>query len=145
MALYQNTKNGQIVEFIGHHDKNWAMVKSQSGEVSYVSIENLLEWKQGTGRTQTVAKPQLVKRDIEKEEKEFTAPVIPPETRINLNMATQQILTQAIKGIGHSSAKQIVELRSSLPDERFTSWDQLRQVKRVNWDSIIDEDIAWIG
>ena len=145
MALYQNQKNGQIVEFIGHHDKDWAMVKNQSGEVSYVSIESLLEWKQGTGRTQTVAKPQLVKRDIEKEEKEFTAPVIPPETRINLNMATQQILTQAIKGIGHSSAKQIVELRTSLPDERFTSWDQLRQVKRVNWDSIIEEDIAWIG
>ena len=72
-------------------------------------------------------------------------PIIPPETRINLNMATQQVLTQAIKGIGHSSAKQIVELRTSLPDERFTSWDQLRQVKRVNWDSIIEEDIAWIG
>ena len=121
------------------------MVRNQSGEVSYVSIENLLEWKQGTGRTQVVAKPQLVKRDLEKEEKEFEAPLIPPETRINLNMATQQILTQAIKGIGHSSAKQIVELRTSLPDERFTSWDQLRQVKRVNWDSIIDEDIAWIG
>ena len=145
MALYQNTKNGQIVEFIGHHDKDCAMVKNQSGEVSYVYVDNLLEWKQGTGRTQTVAKPQLVKRDVEKEEKEFQAPIIPPETRINLNMATQQVLTQAIKGIGHSSAKQIVELRTSLPDERFTSWDQLRQVKRVNWDSIIEEDIAWIG
>ena len=33
-TLYQNTKNGQIVEFVGHHDKDWAMVKNQSGEVS---------------------------------------------------------------------------------------------------------------
>ena len=143
--LYQNTKNGQIVEFVGHHDREWAMVKNQSGEVSYVSLENLLEWEKGRGRTQRVAKSQATKRDKQKEEAEFKAPVIPPETRINLNLATQQVLTQAIKGIGHSSAKQIVELRSSLPGERFTGWDQLRQVKRVNWDQIIDEDIAWIG
>ena len=143
--LYQNTKNGQIVEFIGHHDKDCAMVKNQSGEVSYVYVDNLVEWKQGTGRTQVVAKPQKIKRDIEKEEKELSKPVIPPETRINLNLATQQVLTQAIKGIGHSSAKQIIELRASLPNERFTSWEQLRAVKRVNWDAVIDSDVTWIG
>ena len=144
-TLYQNTKNGQIVEFIGHHDKDWAMVKNQSGEVSYVSLSNLLEWEKGTGRTQRVAKPQVLASEQKKEEAEFTKPVIPPETRINLNLATQQVLTQAIKGIGHSSAKQIVELRGTLPNERFTSWDQLRAVKRVNWDAVIDSDVAWIG
>lgn len=144
-TLYQNTKNGQVVEFIGHHDKDWAMVKNQAGEVSYVALDNLLEWEKGTGRTQRVAKPQKLAADVKKEEKEVAAPVIPPETRINLNLATQQVLTQAIKGIGHSSAKQIVELRSSLPNERFTSWDQLRAVKRVNWDAVIDSDVAWIG
>ena len=143
--LYQNTKNGQIVEFIGHHDKDWAMVKNQSGEVSYVALDNLLEWEKGSGRTQRVAKPQQIKRDIDKQESEQKAPAIPPETRINLNLATQQVLTTAIKGIGHSSAKQIIELRSSLPNERFTTWDQLRQVKRVNWDAVIDSDVAWIG
>lgn len=144
-TLYQNTKNGQIVEFVGHHDKDWAMVKNQSGEVSYVSLDNLLEWKKDTGRTQIAPKPQKLASDIKKEESEVAKPVIPPETRINLNLATQQILTQAIKGIGHSSAKQIIELRSSLPNERFTNWDQLRQVKRVNWDAVIDSDVAWIG
>lgn len=144
-TLYQNSKNGQVVEFIGHHDKEWAMVKNQSGEVSYVAIENLVEWEEGKGKTQRVAKPQKTLRDKSKDEKEFKNPTIPPETRININLATQQALTQHIKGLGHSSAKQVVELRQSLPDERFTNWDQLRQVKRVNWDAVIDSDVAWIG
>lgn len=144
-TLYQNTKNGQIVEFIGHHDKDWAMVKNQSGEVSYVALDNLLEWEMGKGRTQRVPKPQVTLAEEKKEAAEAKAPVIPPERRINLNLATQQVLTTAIKGIGHSSAKQIIELRSSLPNERFTSWEQLRAVKRVNWDAVIDSDVAWIG
>ena len=144
-TLFHNTKNGQIVEFIGHHDKDWAMVKNQSGEVSYVQVEMLVEWEQGKGKTQRVAKPAKTNRDKQKDEREFQAPLIPPETRINMNLATTQALTQMIKGIGHSSAKQIIELRQSLPDERFTSWDQLRQVKRVNWDAVIDSDVAWIG
>jgi len=121
------------------------MVKNQSGEVSYVQVDQLVEWEQGKGKTQRVAKPQQTLRDREKDEREFKSPVIPPETRININLATQQALTQYIKGIGHSSAKQVIELRQSLPDERFTSWDQLRQVKRVNWDNVIESDVAWIG
>lgn len=144
-ALFQNTKNGQVVEFIGHHDKDWAMVKNQSGEVSYVSVDNLVEWEQGKGKTQRVAKPQRLKKEVDKDAAEFKNPVIPPETRININIATQAAISQHIKGIGHSAAKQIVELRSSLPDERFTNWDQLKQVKRVNWDAVIDSDVAWIG
>ena len=144
-ALFQNSKNGQVVEFIGHHDKDWAMVKNQSGEVSYVQVDQLVEWEKGKGKTQRVAKPQRIKKDVEKEQKDFEGSVIPPETRININIATQQALTQYIKGIGHSSAQQIIELRQSLPEERFTNWDQLRQVKRVNWDAVIDSDVAWIG
>lgn len=144
-ALFQNTKNGQVVEFIGHHDKDWAMVKNQTGEVSYVSVENLVEWEQNKGKTQRVAKPQRTKKEVSKDESEFQPSVIPPETRININIATQQAISQHIKGIGHSAAKQIVELRSSLPGERFTTWDQLKQVKRVNWDAVIDSDVAWIG
>ena len=143
--LYQNSKNGQVVEFIGHHDKSWAMVKNQSGEVSYVSVDNLVEWEEGKGKTQRVAKPQKTLQAKKKDEADPKSPTIPPETRININLATQQALTQHIKGLGHSSAKQVIELRSSLPGERFTTWDQLRQVKRVNWDAVIDSDVAWIG
>ena len=54
--LYQNTKNGQLVEFIGHHDKDWAMVKTSSGAVQYVSLEDLVSYEAGKGRTgKTVA------------------------------------------------------------------------------------------
>ena len=143
--LYQNEKNGQIVEFINQHGEDCAMVKNQSGQVSYVYVQNLKEWSQETGRTAVTAQPQLVKREKEKQERELKPPAIPPETRVNLNLATHQVLTTHLRGIGNSSAKQIIELRASLPDERFTNWDQLRQIKRVNWDAIIDEDSAWIG
>ena len=52
---------------------------------------------------------------------------------------------KAIKGIGYATAKKIIELRMSLPGERFKNLDQLRKVGRVDWDQIIAEDLIYIG
>jgi DNA uptake protein ComE-like DNA-binding protein len=143
MALYQNVKNGQIVEFISHHDKEWAMVKNASGSVAYVSLADLVSYEPGKGRTGEKIEPQTAER--EKDEDALPESAIPADTRLNLNVATAEGIAKQVKGIGYATAKKIVELRLSLPGERFKNLEQLRKVGRVDWDQVIAEDLIYIG
>jgi DNA uptake protein ComE-like DNA-binding protein len=143
MALYQNTRNGQIVEFISHHDKDWAMIKNASGAIQYVALADLVSYEPGKGRTGAVPQPQSA--EVEVNEDLIPEAVIPVDTRLNINAASAEAIAKAIKGIGYSSAKKIVELRLSLSGERFTTLDQLRRIGRVDWDQVIGEDLIYIG
>lgn len=142
MALYQHQRTGQIVELISYHDSDYAMVKNASGVVSYVELAELHEYEPGKGRTgEQPASPNR------KEEESDNVPVqvIPPDTRLNLNGATAQLIADRIKGIGYATAKRIVELRMSLPGERFVTLDQVRSVKRVDWDEVLGEDLIYVA
>lgn len=143
MALYQNLKNGQIVEYIAHHDAEWAMIKNAAGNVSYARLEDLVSYEPGVGRTGVTPEPQ----SGEKKKDEDTIPesVIPPDMRVNLNTASAEEMAKRVKGIGYATAKRIVELRSSLPGERFKELEQVRKIGRVDWDEIIAEDAIYIG
>ncbi len=143
MALYQNQKNGQIVEFISHHDKDWAMVKNASGAVNYVQLADLISYEPGKGRTGKTIEPQT--GDEDKNEDVLPESVIPAETRLNLNIATAEAIAKHVKGIGYATAKKIVELRLALPGERFTNLEQLRKIGRVDWDEVIKEDLIYVG
>lgn len=143
MSLYQNTKNGQIVEFVGYHDKDFAMTKNANGSVSYVALADLVSYEPGKGRTGEVPESQTA--EPEQDENKIPESAIPADTRLNLNTATPEAIAKAIKGIGYATAKKIIELRMSLPGERFKNLDQLRKVGRVDWDQIIAEDLIYIG
>ncbi len=143
MALYQNTKNGQIVEFISYHDKDWAMIKNAAGQVDYLALSDLISYEPGKGRTGDVPKP--VVSDKDKDEDKLPDTAIPADTRVNLNVATAEGIAKAVKGIGYSTAKKIIELRLSLPGERFKTLDQLRKIGRVDWDEVIAEDLIYIN
>lgn len=142
MSLFQNERNGQIVELISYHDKDYAMVRNQSGSVSYVTLKDLVAYEPGKGRTG--AKPEGL---IAKEAEEDKAPVsvIPPDTRLNLNLATADMIAQRIKGVGYSTAKKIIETRMSLPGEKFQNLEQLKSVGRVDWDQVIEDDLVYVG
>ena len=142
MALYQNQKNGQIVEFIAHHDKEWAMIKNASGQVSYVPLSDLVSYEPGKGRTGGVIEPQTAEKD--KDEDKIPETAIPADTRVNLNVATAEGIAKTVKGIGYATAKKVVELRLSLPGERFKDLSQLRKIGRVDWDTVIAEDLIYI-
>lgn len=143
MALYQNTKNGQLVEFIAHHDKDYAMIRNSAGVVQYVPLAELVSYEPGKGRTGEVPKPQSAESPID----EDTIPeaAIPVDTRLNINTATAEVIAKAVKGIGYSTAKKIVELRLSLPGERFNNLDQLKRIGRVDWDEVIGADLIYVG
>jgi len=142
MSLYQNTTNGQLVEFISHHDKDYAMVKNSSGSVQYVALKDLVSYEAGKGRTgKTIESQSADKVD----EDALPETIIPVDTRLNVNVATAEALAKQVKGIGYATAKKIIELRLSLPGERFKNLDQLKKIGRVDWDEVIAADLIYVA
>ena len=143
MSLYQNQKNGQIVEFIGHHDKDWAMVKNSAGVVQYVALDDLVSYEANKGRTGEKIEPQSAEKS--KDEDKIPETAIPVDTRLNINVATAEGIAKSVKGIGYATAKKILELRMSLPGEKFKNIDQLRKISRVDWDQVIKDDLIYVA
>ena len=142
MALVKDITTGQIVEFIGYHDVDFAMVRANDGRTYYPQLTNLLFFEPGAGTSTDGPQPQ--KTAAQQAEEEAPSSVIPPETRMNINGASAEQLV-SLKGIGYATAKKIVELRNSLPGERFTSLEQLRGIERVEWNEVFKEDQFFVG
>ncbi len=51
------------------------------------------------------------------------------------------MIADHIKGIGLKTAREIKDLQLSLSGEKFANLDQLRQIKRVDWDAVIAADL----
>jgi DNA uptake protein ComE-like DNA-binding protein len=140
--LFQDTKTGKLVEFINKHDKEFAMVRDAGGNITYVNLDSLVPYSTEKGRLAKVAAPQI---QPEKEE-EVPSTVVPMEdTRLNLNVASAEIIAKRLPGVGYTTAKRIVELRMSLSGERFSNLKQLENIPRVNWDQLIEEDLIFIS
>ena len=140
--LFQDTKTGKLVEFINKHDKEFAMVRDAGGNITYVNLDALVPYDKDKGRLSKVAAPQI---EVEKEE-ELKEPVVPHEdTRLNLNVATAEIIAKRLPGVGYTTAKRIIELRMSLSGERFSNLKQLENIPRVNWEQLIADDLIFIS
>ena len=140
--LMQDQKTGKLVEFIGTHDKEYAMIRDGAGNVSYVTLEQLVPYAPRKGRLSKVSAPQL---EVEKEEK-LPETVVPQEdTRLNLNTASAEIIAKRLPGVGYTTAKRIVELKMSLSGERFSNLKQLENIPRVNWEQLIADDLIFIA
>ena len=140
--LFQDTKTGKLVEFINKHDKEFAMVRDAGGSITYVNLEALVPYDKEKGRLSKIAAPEI---EVEKEEK-YVEPVVPHEdTRLNLNIATAEIIAKRLPGVGYTTAKRIIELRMSLSGERFSNLKQLENIPRVNWEQLIEDDLIFIS
>ena len=139
--LFQDEHTGQLVEFMSKFDKDYAMCKDASGNVVYLSLEQLVPYDKLKGRLPKLSIPELVP-----EEEKAPELVVPQEDiRLNLNMATAEQIQKRLPGVGYSTAKKIVELRMSLSGERFANLKQLENIPRVNWDQLISDDLIFIS
>tara|TARA_R110002049_G_scaffold39201_1_gene120901 strand:+ start:984 stop:1412 length:429 start_codon:yes stop_codon:yes gene_type:complete len=139
--LFQDTKTGKLVEFVNKHDKEYAMVRDATGNVTYLALNQLVPYEQGKGRLAKVTAPVL-----EVKEEEAPSRVVPlEESRLNLNTATAEFIQKRLPGVGFATAKKIVEMRMSLSGERFANLKQLENIPRVNWDQLIEEDLIFIS
>ena len=139
--LFQDSKTGKLVELISKHDKEFAMVRDAGGNVSYLTLDQLVPYDKQKGRLAKVTAPELI---VPEEEAPYN--VVPIEdTRLNLNLAPAEQIAKRLPGVGFATAKKIVELRMSLSGERFANLKQLENIPRVNWEQLIEEDLIFIS
>ena len=115
-------------------DIEWADADDQDGRVFTAYKTEVVPDQKATKQVKSL---QVKDAAAQEEVRKF-----PPETRLNVNAATAQMIADHIKGIGLKTAREIKDLQLSLSGERFHSLDQLKQIKRVDWDSVFAADLV---
>ena len=132
--LFKNTKTGARVKVISELDNGEVlMVEDQDGRVYHAVSSQLVADAPATKKVKTL---QIKDKAAKEEPREF-----PPDKRLNINGATAQMIADHIKGIGLKTAREIKDLQMSLSGERFANLQQLKQIKRVDWDAVIAADL----
>ena len=126
-----------------HDDGEYYMVRSDtSGKVFFAhkdQVNDPPEEDKGSdeGVNQGLSRRGRRKVSQPKDEKKVVVkPQVPTDNRVNLNNLTAEGLTQVLPGVGIKTAKEIIDLKQGLPGERFTKLDQLKAVKRIDWDEV---------
>ena len=136
-TLFKHKKTGARVKVISElkdsNDCDYFMVEDQDSRTFYAYNYELEADVQGTKKVKTL---QIKDKASKEEPRDF-----PPETRLNINGATPQMIADHIKGIGVKTAREIKDLQMSLSGERFNNLEQLKQIKRVDWDSVFSADL----
>lgn len=127
--LYQHTKTGARIKVISEWDNgDWFLVEDQDGRLYTVYKTEITP---DESATKTVKTLQIKDKAAKEEPRAF-----PPDVRLNINSATAQMIADHIKGIGLKTARELKDIQMSLSGERFTTLEQLKQVKRVDWESV---------
>jgi hypothetical protein len=132
-----------------HDDGEYFMVRSSTtGRVFFAHKDQVDDHTEDTSPTPGTNSLQTRRgrRPLKKEEGEVAVvkPLPPTDNRINLNNLTPEGLTQCLPGVGLKTAKEIVELRQSLPGERFTKLEQLESIKRVEWKEVFATGVIYV-
>ena len=132
--LYQHKKTGARVKIVSEWDNgDWFMVEDQDGRLFTAYKTELTPDEEATKKDKTL---QVKDKAAQEEPRTF-----PPDTRLNINGATAQMIADHIKGIGLKTAREIKDLQMSLSGERFNNLEQLKQIKRVDWDAVLAADL----
>jgi DNA uptake protein ComE-like DNA-binding protein len=132
--LYQHKKTGARVKVVSELDNgDWFMVEDQDGRLYTAYKSELIPDEEATKKVKTL---QVKDKAAKEDPRDF-----PPDHRLNVNSATAQMLADHIKGIGLKTAREIKDLQMSLSGERFNNLEQLKQIKRVDWESVLAADL----
>ena len=134
-TLFKHKKTGARVKVISELDNgDCFMVEDQDSRTFYAYKHELENDPEGTKKVKTL---QIKDKAAKEEPRDF-----PPETRLNINGATAQMIADHIKGIGLKTAREIKDLQMSLSGEKFANLEQLKGIKRVDWDEIFKENLV---
>ena len=133
--LYQHKKTGARVKVVSEWDNgDWYMVEDQDGRLYTAYKSELVPDEDATKKVKTL---QVKDKASQEEPRTF-----PPDTRLNINGATAQMIADHIKGIGLKTAREIKDLQMSLSGERFNNLEQLKQIKRVDWEAVFAANLV---
>ena len=65
----------------------------------------------------------------------------PVDVRLNINTASARQIADALPGVGLKTAREIKDLQSSMLGEKFIKLDQLKSIKRIDWDELIKDNL----
>lgn len=141
--LYQYKPTGGLVEMIAKHGDNVVMCIDSQDEVLYVEEQDLIPHLEATNeklRTEERLTAQLESEGV-KPAIPLPKETFPVDTRININTASARQIADHLPGVGLKTARDIKDLQLSMPGEKFLKLDQLKAIKRVDWDEIIKENL----
>lgn len=141
--LYQYKLTGGLIEVISKHGDGVVMCIDSQDEVLYVEEQDLIPHLEATNekiRTEERLTAQLESEGV-KPAIPLPKETFPVDTRININTASARQIADALPGVGLKTARDIKDLQLSMPGEKFLKLDQLKAIKRVDWDEIIKENL----
>jgi hypothetical protein len=142
--LYQYKLTGGIVEVVSKHGDGIMMCLDAQDEVLYIEESDLTPHLEATNekiRTEERLTAQLESEGV-KPAKPTTRETFPVDVRININTASARQIADALPGVGLKTARDIKDLQTSMPGEKFQRLDQLKGIKRVDWDEIFKENLV---
>jgi len=136
----------KVVILSTHDDGEYHMVRSlTSSKVFFAHRDQVEQQDTPSQNNDTLSRNRRGKRKISAPPAAAVVkPQVPTDNRVNLNTLTAEGLTQVLPGVGLKTAKEIVELKQTLPGERFTKLDQLASIKRVDWDAVFETGLVFV-
>ena len=142
--LYQYRVTGGLVEMISKHGDGIVMCIDSQDEVLYIDESDLVPHLDAT--TEQIKTEERLTAQLAAEGVNPAAPTkketFPLDTRMNINTASARQIADALPGVGLKTARDIKDLQMSMPGERFQRLEQLKGIKRVDWDEIFKENLV---
>ena len=145
--LYLYKKTGELLEVVSQHGEGIKMCQNAEEEVIYADEEDLVPQIDATNekiRTEERLTAEL-KAEGADPDKPTARESFPVDTRININTASARQIADHLPGVGLKTARDIKDLQTSCSGERFQNLEQLNAIKRVDWDTIFDENLVRVN
>ena len=142
--LYQHKVTGGLVEKISQHGEGIFMVVNANDEVDYVHEDDLIPCIEATNeKIQTEERLSAeLKATGDKSAKPTNRETFPLDRRLNINTASARQIADTLPGVGLKTARDIKDLQTTMTGERYTKLEQLRGIKRIDWDAIFKENLV---
>lgn len=142
--LYQYKMTGGLVEVVSKHGDGILMCLDSQDEVLYIEESELTPHLEATNekiRTEERLTAALEAEGV-KPAKPTTKETFPLDVRININTASARQIADSLPGVGLKTARDIKDLQTSMPGEKFLKLEQLKAIKRVDWEEIFKENLV---
>lgn len=142
--LYQYRVTGGLVEMVSKHGDGIVMCLDSQDEVLYIEESDLIPHLEAT--TEQIKTEERLTAQLKAEGVNPAKPTkketFPLDTRLNINTASARQIADALPGVGLKTARDIKDLQLSLPTEKFQRLEQLKSIKRVDWDEIFKDNLV---
>jgi len=142
--LYLYKMTGGLVEVVSKHGDGILMCLDSQDEVLYIEESELTPHLEATNekiRTEERLTAALEAEGV-KPAKPTTKETFPLDVRININTASARQIADSLPGVGLKTARDIKDLQTSMPGEKFLKLEQLKAIKHVDWDEIVKENLV---